>query len=165
MTKTGSLAPVEMNWPGTDLALHDRAAERRIDRCLGADLAGLLECRDLFFRASEDPQAVMGRLEGGLGRTHVVLRGGEIVLRVLPVLERHRLAGIELVLTLLVDLCQLEFRARAAQRAQRRDEIVERLHGVGGFDDEQLLPAPDDLAGLHHELHDAAGIGREDRRR
>src|SRR5207248_5609442 len=109
----------------TDLALHDRAGERRIDRCLGADLAGLLKRRDLFFRASKDPQAVMGRLEGGLGGTRIVLRGGEIVLRVLPVLERDRLAGIEVVLTLLVDLRQLEFRARAAQRAQRRDEIVE----------------------------------------
>ena len=107
----------------------------------------------------------MRRLQRRLGGALVILRGDEIVLRVLPVLQRHRLAGIEIVLTLLVDLRQVELRARAVQRAQRRDGVVQRLHGVGRLDDEQLLPALDDVARLDQELHDAARIGREDRRR
>ena len=107
----------------------------------------------------------MHGLERGLRRALIVLRLGQRVLRSLPVLQRHRLAGIEIVLTLLVDLRQVELGARAVERAQRRDEIVQRLHGVGGFDHEQRLAALDRVAGLDQQLRHAAGIGREHRRR
>ena len=82
---------------GPDLALHDGAGNRRIDRGIGADLPGLLECRDLLFRAAENSQPVACGLERRLRRTHVVLGLDQIGLRLLPVLERHRLARIEIV--------------------------------------------------------------------
>ena len=43
MTKTGSLAPAEMNWPGPTLRATTVPDDRRIDRRIGADLPGLLE--------------------------------------------------------------------------------------------------------------------------
>ncbi len=107
----------------------------------------------------------MHGLEPGLRSALIVLRLGQRVLRRLPVLQRYRLARIEIVLTLLVDLRQVQLGARAVQRAQRRDEIVQRLHGVGGLDDEQRLAALHRVAGLDQQLRHAAGIGREHRRR
>ena len=61
-----------------DLALHDRPADRGIDRGVGADLPGLLKCRDLLFRTAEDSQPVMGCFQRRFGRAHVILRRRQI---------------------------------------------------------------------------------------
>src|SRR4029079_5033854 len=57
---------------GTDLALHDRAADWRSDRRLGADLARLLEFGDLLLGPPQDTQPIMRRLERGLRRAHII---------------------------------------------------------------------------------------------
>ena len=77
--------------------------------------------------------------ERDLGRAQVVLGGIEHGTRVLHLLERDRFAVIEQPLALVVDLRQIERGPRLVERGRGRDEVVLRLHHVGGFDSEQRL--------------------------
>jgi hypothetical protein len=52
---------------------------------------------------------------------------------------------------------------RFVQCRRSRDEVVLRLHHVGGFDGEQRLPNGHGIAGLDEQLGHPAGVGREDR--
>ncbi len=149
----------------SDLALYDRAGDRRRDRGVGTHLPCFLKCLDLLFRTAKNSQPVVGGFQRGLRRAQVILRRRQIVLCLLPVLERHRLAGVEIVRPLFDNLRKIKLGACAVQSTQCRDEIIQSLHRVGGFDDEQRLTALNLVARFHQKLCHAARIGREDRRR
>jgi len=108
MTKTGSLAPLPTYWPA-DLALHDRAGDRRVDR-----VAGLI----VPFPGIRDLLVALPRMRSRL-RTASSPTSAERMSFSAPsstrgrsaLLERDRLAVIERALTLVVDLREIEHRA------------------------------------------------------
>ena len=114
---------------------------------------------------AENAQPVARRFQRDIGGAHVVFGGVERALGLLHFLERNGLALVEQALPLVVDLGEIERRAGLVQRGRGGDEVVLRLHHVGRFDREQRLAGRYDVAGLDEQLGDAAGIGREDRRR
>ena len=150
--------------PGPDLALDDRPADRGIDGRGRVDRALGLEFGDLLVGLAENAQPVARRFQRHIGGAHIVFSGVERALGLLHFLERDGLALVEQALPLVVDLREIERRAGFVQRGRGADEVVLRLHHVGGFDREQRLPRGYDLAGLDEQLGDPAGIGREDRR-
>ena len=83
----------------------------------------------------------------------------------LKVAQRAGLALVERAVLLLDDLGDRHARLRAVEAGDRGEEIVLRLHHVGGFDVEQRLPALHHVAGLGHQPGHPPGIGRKDRRR
>ena len=150
---------------GTDLALHDGAGQRRIDRRLGTDLALLLECRDLGIGLAKNGKAIARRFERGFGGAQIGPRLGKVGRRGLEVAQRARLALVQRAVLLLDDLGDRHARLRPVDRGKRGEEIVLRLHHVGGFDVEQRLPALHHVARLGHQPGHPPGIGRKDRRR
>ena len=151
---------------GTDLALHHRAGQRRIDRRLGADLALLLECRDLGIGLAENGQAGCAPLQArirrcadrpapGRGRQS---RSGSRAAR--PALLSY---SVRFCFSMISVIVTRDFARLMA--ASRGEEIVLRLHHVGGFDEEQRLAALDHVARLGHQPGHPPGVGRKDRRR
>src|SRR5262249_53798611 len=149
----------------SDLPLHDRTADRGVDRSLGIDLAGSLEDGDLVIGLLQNTQAVADSLQGDLGGAQVVLGADEIGLGLLPIFQRDRLAFIEIVLALLDNLREMQLGARGFQSRYRGDEVVMRLHHVGRFEREQELALLDGVTRLRDDSRDTAGIGRKHRRR
>ena len=101
--------------------------------------------------------------ERDLGRADVVLRGDELGLRLLPVLERRRLAFVEILEPLLGDAREVELGACLVHGSDRRHEIVLRLHDIGAVDLEQRLAAFHLVADLGDQPGDAARKRRQNR--
>ena len=85
----------------------------------GSIAVSLLQRIDLRVGLAQDPQPIAHRMHGGF-------RGGQIRLRLLPVLQAPALGIVERMLAGLVDARELELR-------DRRGEIVLRLHEFGGL--------------------------------
>ena len=100
---------------------------------------------------AENLQLVARRFQRGLRRAHVVLRLDQGGLRLLIILQRHRLALEQILGAGVLQLRQIERRLGLVQAGHGGDEIVLRLHGVGGFDHEQRLALRDLIARLHHQ--------------
>ena len=83
----------------------------------------------------------------------------------LVILQRHRLALEQILGAGVLQLREIERRLGLVQAGHGGDEIVLRLHRIGGFDHEQRLPLRDGVAGLRQQPDHPAGIGREHRRR
>ena len=150
---------------GADLALHDGAAERRVDRRLGADLALLLKRGDFRIGLAEDGEAIARRFQGGLGCLQVGARLSEIGGGGLEIAKRTGPALIERAVLLLDDLGDGDARLRAVDARERGQEIVLRRHHIGGFEVEQRLAGLHGVARLRHQPRHAPGVRREDRRR
>ena len=103
--------------------------------------------------------------ERGFCGAQIGARLREIGLRGLEVAQRPRLAFVQRAVLLFDDLGDRDARARAVDAGERGEEIVLRLHHVGGFDEEQRLAGLDRVAGLGHQPGHPPGIGRIDRRR
>ena len=114
---------------------------------------------------AENAQPAARRLQRHLAGTHVVLGGIERGAGVLHFLERHRLAFEQQALPIVDDQRQVARGPGLVERSHGGDEVVLRLHHVGGFDREQRLADRHGVTGLDEQLGDAAGIGGEDRRR
>ena len=141
-----------------DLALHNRPGDRGGDQRGRIDRAFLLEIGDFPVGFAENAQSVACRLERHLGGAHVVFGGVERGTGVLHLFEGHRLALIQQALTLIDDFSQVLRRACLVQCGGSRNEIVLRLHHVGGLHRKQRVLRVD------WQLEDPAGIGRKDRR-
>ena len=71
------------------------------------------------------------------GHVQIVLRPDELGLRLLPVLQRARLAFVETAVAPLDDRRQVELRAGLVQRGGGGKEIILRLHDLRAVDLEQ----------------------------
>ena len=103
--------------------------------------------------------------ERRFGGAQIGARLHEIGLRGLVVAQRHRLAFEQRAVLPFDDLGDRHARARPIDAGDAGQEIVLRLHHVGGFDEEQRLAGLDRVARLGHQPRHPPGIGRIDRRR
>ena len=129
-----------------------------------ARLGVFLQGRDLGIGLAEDAQAAAHGAQRDIGGIQAALRGGEVHLALLPVLQRPALGVVQIVRALLAGLRHAQLGAGGAQRGDGGDQVVLRLHELAGLDGEQRLALLHDFAGLGDDLGDAAGIGREHRR-
>jgi hypothetical protein len=90
------------------LSLHDSAGNRRINWGLRVDFSRFLKIGDLVFSLLQETKPVVGCLECDFRGPHVVLGGSQIGLDLLPIFERNGLGFIEIVLPLLLGLCEPE---------------------------------------------------------
>ena len=97
---------------------------------------------------AEDSQPVARRLQRGLRRAQIVLRLDQGRLGLLIILQRNRLALEQILGAVVLQLRQIERRLGLVQTGHGGDEIVLRLHGIGGFDHEQRLALRDAVARL-----------------
>ena len=123
----------------------------------------LLEFRNFRIGAAEDAQTDAGGLERRVGRSHVVLGGGELRLGLLQILERSGLALMEIADALLDDGRQVELGARLVSGGLGGDEIVLRRHLLGAVDFQQRIAALDLIADLGDQAGDPAGERRQSR--
>ena len=98
-------------------------------------------------------------------RPQVVLRLGEVCLGLLIILQRDRLALEQILGALVLYLGKIERRLGLVQPGHGRNEIVLRLHGVGGLDHEQRLALRDAVARPGQQFGDPARVRRKHRRR
>src|SRR5215831_15307026 len=140
MMKTGSVEPLPTYCPGPTLRCTIVPAIGAVISVDGSIVPYLLEVGDLLVGLAENAQPVARRLQRHIGRAHVVFGGIERGAGVLHLFQRHRLSLIEQALALIDDLRQVECRACLVERGGGRNEIVLRLHHVGGLDREQRLP-------------------------
>ncbi len=149
---------------GSDLALDDRAGDRRIDRHVRADGAGLSKLGDFIVGHSENAQPVARHLERSLGRTNVIFRCACGCLRSLQISQRSGPRVIEGLVLLLDDPGEFQSRAGLIQVGDRSDEIILCLHHVRRFHDEKRLAHFHGVARLCQQLDHAAGVRREHQR-
>ena len=125
------------------------------------DLPLVLEAGDLVGGQPEDAQPVARRVDRGHGGAQVLLRRVELGLRLLPVLQRARLALVEALVARLVEGDEREFRARPVARRDRGEEIVLRRDDLGAVDLEQRRALADPLAEPRHQAGHPAGERRQ----
>ena len=150
---------------GADLSLNDRAGDRRKDGGFRIDAALLLKARYGLLGQAEDSQFVARRLQCGLRRAQVVLRLDQGRLGLLIILERNGLALEQILGAGFLQSREVERGSGLVRCGRGRNEIVLRLHGVGGLDHEQRLALRDAVARPGKQFGDPARVRRKHRRR
>ena len=93
------------------------------------------------------------------------MRGPEIGLALLPILQRAALRQIEVVRAPLVGLRLGQLSLCRARRGQRRDQIVLRLYKLAGLDRKERSSLLDHIAEPGDEADDPPRVRGKDRRR
>ena len=166
ITNTGSLAPALTYWPGPILRCTTVPAIGAVDRDFRIDAALVLERLDV--------SSVKPRMRSLLRAASSAVCDERMSfcawIRVAWPADNPSAARPCPRNKSLARLSWISARSSADfalfMRGHRRDEIVLRLHGVGGLDREQRLAlGRRSSPGLRQKLGDPAGIGREHRRR
>jgi hypothetical protein len=94
-----------------------------------------------------------------------VLRGNQIGLGLLPILERAALRQIQLMVAFLGGLRHGQLRARGCQIGERGDQVVLCLHELARMDHKERGAGLDNIAEHGNHPDDPPGIMRENRGR